>query len=128
MQLLGKGSQEGVEAGLGLLDFSAVHFSNLDGWTNRHIPNLGWNQVDVVKPDPLLAGLEAGARFYFAHSYAVPADQSAHVAATVTYGTLYAACIRRGSVFGAQFHPEKSHRFGLKLFANFIGNQSAERG
>jgi len=119
MQLLCRGSDEGTQAGLGWLNTRAVHLSALDPAGRLPIPKMGWNSIEIVRRMPLLEGLESGARFYFAHSYFVPNDGSEAIAATAEYGGRYAACVRSGIVFGAQFHPEKSHRFGLQLLANY---------
>ena len=119
MQLLCRGSDEGKQVGLGWLDSRAVHFSALDPTGRLPIPNMGWNSIEVVRRTPMLDGLESGARFYFAHSYFVPNDASGVIVATAEYGGTYAACVQVGSVFGAQFHPEKSHKFGLKLLGNY---------
>ncbi len=84
------------------------------------IPHMGWNEVRVRKPHPLLKDVEEGAEFYFVHSYyPKPADPDC-VYAETEYGTVFASAIGRRNLFATQFHPEKSGRIGLRLLANFV--------
>jgi glutamine amidotransferase len=83
------------------------------------VPHMGWNQVDPVIPHPLWAGIAPGTRFYFVHSYYVQPADPQPVAASTVYGFPFASAITGGSVFAVQFHPEKSHDAGLRLYANF---------
>jgi len=89
------------------------------------IPHMGWNELDVVAPHPVLAGLGDGeggrAHAYFVHSYALRCDDRAHVLATVDYGGPVAAVVGRDNMIGTQFHPEKSQSVGLALLRNFLG-------
>jgi glutamine amidotransferase len=83
------------------------------------VPHMGWNALNIPKPDPMLAGLHSGDCVYFVHSYyAQPADPSI-VAASADYGGPFCAAVRRGNLFATQFHPEKSQKVGLKILANF---------
>jgi len=83
---------------------------------------MGWDRVRWVAPDhPLAHNLAADSRFYFVHSYRVICESAANSLATCTYGEEFAAVIGSGKVAGVQFHPEKSHRFGLALLSNFAG-------
>lgn len=83
------------------------------------LPHMGWNELSIARPDPLFAHIEGGSLFYFVHSYApVPADPSV-VLATATHGRSLVAAVRQGSIWGAQFHPERSGSVGLRLLANF---------
>ncbi|MCR4420233.1 MAG: imidazole glycerol phosphate synthase subunit HisH [Clostridia bacterium] len=83
------------------------------------VPHMGWNQVERVRPSPLFSGVPDGVPFYFVHSYyADPADPELVLAAT-DYGRSFPCVVGRGVVFGVQFHPEKSSRWGLKLLSNF---------
>lgn len=132
MQMLFESSAEhGAHAGLGLLAGTVVRFP--DGMTEDDedpqrgtltqrvlkVPHLGWSPVTATPPSPLLGGLDAGAHFYFVHSYhAAPADAS-DVIGTARYGVDFPALVGRGRVFGAQFHPEKSQHAGLRLLRNF---------
>jgi glutamine amidotransferase len=85
------------------------------------LPHIGWNTVDAVRPHPLFEGIPDGSHFYFVHSYApVPADESVVVART-THGRPFVSAVASGSLYGLQFHPEKSAEAGLRLLANFLG-------
>jgi len=117
MQMLTAGSEEGSLPGLNLVPARTVRFQ--PGTTDLKVPHMGWNDVRWNASDPLVEGLEQGARFYFVHSYYVACDDPAHQLGTAHYGHDFAAAIRRGHVYGVQFHPEKSHRFGLRLLGNF---------
>jgi glutamine amidotransferase len=81
---------------------------------------MGWNHIEPVRDDPILLGLDANARFYFVHSFHVVCADHADVLATAHYGIDFTAMIRRDNIYGAQFHPEKSHRFGMRLLQNFV--------
>jgi len=117
MQLLYAGSEESDEPGLGVLPGGVVRFADA-----AVVPHMGWDVVDVVRDDPVLAGVD-GRRLYFAHSYyAVPADD-AHVLARCTYGGEAFPCVvREGSVLGTQFHPEKSGAVGARLLADWVAS------
>ncbi len=114
-QLLFTESEEhGMYKGLGLIPGRVVRFRSAPG-----IPHMGWNQVKYRKPSVLFEGIRDGSFFYFAHSfYTVPADDSVIIADT-EHGSQFVSCVREGNVFGAQFHPEKSGKQGLKLLLNF---------
>jgi glutamine amidotransferase len=85
------------------------------------VPHIGWNTVSYPNPSPLFEGVEEGTAFYFVHSYhVVPEDESAIIGAA-DHGVPFAACVQQGSVFGVQFHPEKSSDRGLAMLANFGG-------
>lgn len=116
MQMLTAGSEEGTLPGLGLVPARTVRFRPTAG---LKVPHMGWNEVRWTAADLLGEGLDYGARFYFVHSYYVVCDDPENQLATAHYGHDFAACIRRGRVYGVQFHPEKSHRFGLRLLGNF---------
>ena len=81
---------------------------------------MGWNRVRQVRPHPLWAGIDDGERFYFVHSYYVHAVDRALVAGSVDYGVTFDAALARDNLFAVQFHPEKSHRAGLRLLRNFL--------
>jgi imidazole glycerol phosphate synthase glutamine amidotransferase subunit len=86
--------------------------------TTARVPHMGWNQLDLVGPSKLLAGLPERPHLYFAHSYYVPVVDQA--AATCTYSTPYTAVLESGNVFGVQCHPEKSGPLGLAIVRNFV--------
>jgi glutamine amidotransferase len=92
------------------------------------LPHIGWNTVEAVRPHPLFEGIPDGSHFYFVHSYApVPADESLVVART-THGRPFVSAVACGSLYGLQFHPEKSAEAGLRLLANFLGLVVADAG
>jgi len=119
MQLMTKRSEEGSEAGLGWIDAQTVRFKF--GPENAHlkVPHMGWNTLDICRPHPLVADLAPESRFYFVHSYHIVCADGTDVVANTDYGYPLAAVIDRGNIMGAQFHPEKSHKFGMQLLRNF---------
>ncbi len=120
MQLMTKRSAEGTEAGLGWFDAETLRFQF--GPENAHlkVPHMGWNTLEVRRPHPLVADLGPEPRFYFVHSYHVVCADPADVVACTDYGHAVTAVIARRNILGAQFHPEKSHKFGMQLFRNFV--------
>ena len=90
------------------------------GGTGRRIPHMGWNELNVTTPHPVLDGLGDSPFSYFVHSYQFVVDDPKMVCATVDYGQTVTAAIGRGTLFGTQFHPEKSQGVGLKLISNFL--------
>jgi glutamine amidotransferase len=120
MQLLAYGSEEGALPGLGLIPGRVRRFSFSAEQSALKIPHMGWNQVLACKNPPLAQGLETGARFYFVHSYHYECEDQADELFKTHYGYDFISGVQRGNVMGVQFHPEKSHRFGMQLFRNFI--------
>ena len=124
MQLFFEESEEmGRHAGLGLLPGRVLRFPDgqVDAAGQRlKVPQIGWNQLWHDGSDPLLAGVPSGSFAYFVHSYYCQAGDPAHVVATTDYGLDYASIVRRGRIWGVQFHPEKSHTVGLRLLRNFV--------
>ncbi len=121
MQLLCRSSEEGTQPGLGLIDARVRRFE-FAGPTRLKVPHMGWTELDVQKPSPLLDGLDGASRFYFVHSFYVECAEESDVLARATYGVPFVAAFERGTVQGVQFHPEKSHRFGIQMFRNFVGS------
>lgn len=117
MQMMARGSEEGVLPGLGWIDAEVVRFVP-DQVGRAPLPHMGWNDVRPVTADSLFRGVEAP-RYYFLHSYCIVPRQPADVLATAHYGSDFTAAVRRGHVFGTQFHPEKSHHWGIDLLRNF---------
>jgi glutamine amidotransferase len=119
MQLLSSGSEEGQLPGLGWLDAETIRFDFGGGSAGLRIPHMGWNVLRVVQSHPMLAGLEHASRFYFVHSYHLRCRDRTDVIGETTYGAPFASVVGRRNVVGVQFHPEKSHRFGMQLLRNF---------
>jgi glutamine amidotransferase len=117
MQMLTAGSEEGSLAGLGLIRAYTRKFPAQEG---LRIPHMGWDTVRWTAPQHMLAReLTHDSRFYFVHSYCVTCESPVDALGLCTYGSEFAAAIASGAVAGVQFHPEKSHRFGLQLLKNF---------
>ena len=118
MQLLGNSSEEGIRNGLSIIDFETVKFRQEK---NLKIPHMGWNTIQIKQSNnPLLKDLENDYRFYFVHSYHAVTDDSKKILLTSNYGYEVVVAINSGSAYGVQFHPEKSHKFGMKLLQNFL--------
>lgn len=116
MQLLMECSEEGSAEGLGLIPGAATRFPRGTGFK---VPHMGWNEVNVLRETPLTAQLQEDPRFYFVHSYFVTAKNREDVILTCEYGITFDAALNRGNIFGAQFHPEKSHKFGMAMLRGF---------
>jgi len=120
MQLLTNSSEEGVLPGLGWIPARTVKF-RFPSDSKLKIPHMGWNYVFSKKESPLTSDLPEEPRFYFVHSYYVQCDNEQDVLTTTPYGTDFDSIVQKDNVYGAQFHPEKSHKYGMKLLANFAG-------
>lgn len=118
MQLLGRKSEEGMMQGLNLIPFDSVRFRFADD--NLKIPHMGWDVVSIKMNHPLIKGLQGIQRYYFVHSYHAICDEEKNVLMTCEYGYEFAASVVKDNVMGVQFHPEKSHDFGMALLTNFI--------
>ncbi len=120
MQLLGTASEEGTASGLSLLPFHCVRFQPDSSADSLYkIPHMGWDRVTSCKQSPLTDGLEGPQRFYFVHSYYARCTEPDIALLACDYGVSFAAAVSRGNIYGTQFHPEKSHRFGMALLKNF---------
>jgi imidazole glycerol-phosphate synthase subunit HisH len=119
MQLLGMGSEEGKEAGLGWIDGQAVRICPVGSDGELKVPHMGWNSVRVDNECALSRGFLPEMRFYFVHSFHVVCKNPADVFLSVDYGVKLTAAVKRENIMGTQFHPEKSHRFGMLLLKNF---------
>ena len=118
MQLMAKRSEEGRQPGLGWLDAEVVKFRFPEG-SGLKIPHMGWNTLSIQRENPLIRP-EERQRFYFVHSYHVVCTNEPDVTATCGYGYDFVAAFAHNNIFGAQFHPEKSHRFGMAVMRNFL--------
>lgn len=119
MQMLARSSEEGSLPGLGWIDGEVKKFIPALLKGSLCIPHMGWNNVKPVKTNGLLQGLDVDARFYFLHSYYFQSHKSEDVIAVTDYGGEFACAVNSGNVFGVQFHPEKSHQWGIRLLKNF---------
>ncbi len=119
MQLLTQSSEEGVLKGLGWIPAKTVKF-NFPQPTDLKVPHMGWNEISVVNHCALVDDLPPEPRFYFVHSYHAKAEDDKYVIARTHYGYDFDSMLTNGdNIMGAQFHPEKSHKFGMKLLTNF---------
>lgn len=116
MQLLfDRSAEDGGTPTLGLVPGQVVP---IPPSTGARVPHMGWNRLDDLVEDPLLAGITPGERAYFVHSFAAPVGSS--TLASTTHGTTFSAVVRSGLRWGAQFHPERSARVGARLLRNFL--------
>lgn len=120
MQLLAEKSEEGRLPGLGWIRGEVVKF---EATPERRVPHMGWNLAKARVPSLLFGSGENAEerRYYFVHSYHFRCRDPEDVLATTDHeGVEFASCVQRGNILGVQFHPEKSHRFGMKLLSNFV--------
>ena len=119
MQMLGLSSEEGKREGLGYIRFRNIRFQ-LQDQPALKVPHMGWDVVTLADPaDPLVRGVQEPPRYYFVHSYHAQCEDDGSALMTCDYGYPFVAAVRHGNVRGTQFHPEKSHRFGMALLKNF---------
>jgi glutamine amidotransferase len=117
MQLLTKHSEEGNIDGLGFIDAQTVKF-NLDD-PQLKIPHMGWNEVSWQKQSPVINDLSEKSRYYFVHSYFVECNNQNDILGTTHYGQDFVSAFQHENIIGMQFHPEKSHLFGMEILKNF---------
>jgi glutamine amidotransferase len=117
MQMLCEGSEEGVEPGLGWIRGRCVRFR--PGDSDLRVPHMGWNYVERAKDSPLTTGVTPEVRFYFVHSYHMACEDAGDALLTTDYGGTFTAAVQHGNLYGVQFHPEKSHHFGMDLLRRF---------
>jgi glutamine amidotransferase len=118
-QLLGKSSEESGEKGLGWLDMEVVRFDSSKMEASLKVPHMGWNEIKQEKKSLLLEGYEEVPRYYFVHSYHMKPVNPSDILMTTNYGYEFTSAVEKDNIFGVQFHPEKSHKFGMKLLTNF---------
>ncbi len=118
MQLLTRGSEEGILNGLDLVSAKTIKFK-FDETSDLKIPHMGWNFVKINTPSKLTEGFTPEHRFYFVHSYKVVCDNNNNSILRTGYGNDFDAAIQNENVYGTQFHPEKSHKYGMQLLTNF---------
>jgi len=118
MQLMCRHSEEGNKDGLGLINADVIGF-NLD--RSFKVPHMGWNLIEPINENKILSDLDVNSKFYFVHSFYVKVDNESNVLTYTDYGFKFASGITNNdNIFGVQFHPEKSHKYGVTLFKNFI--------
>jgi imidazole glycerol-phosphate synthase subunit HisH len=116
-QILGHGSDEGNTPGLGWLDMRCRRLPPLPGF---RVPHMGWSQLNLKRVCPLFNNAESTARYYFVHSYYMECNEVSDVIATAHRGIEFTCTVQRNNIFGTQFHPEKSLRYGLALMKAFV--------
>jgi len=129
MHLLGDSSEEGKRQGLGFIPGKVIRIPETDDGAALKVPHMGWNQLRYHNSHPLLTNLDRDprSRFYFVHSYHfVPTSNG--LIATTPYGGDLTAMIARENIMGVQFHPEKSHKYGMQLLRNFMELKTCVHG
>ena len=119
MQILARSSEEGRLSGLGWIDGEVKKFTPSSLKHAIRVPHMGWNDVKPFKMNGLFQGVDSDARFYFLHSYYFHCHRSEDVIALTNYDGDFACAVNSGNIFGVQFHPEKSHQWGIQLLENF---------
>lgn len=117
MQMLTRRSEEGQKPGLGWIDAETLKF-NPPAELKLKVPHMGWDYIKVQRPNPLV-DMDAKSRFYFVHSYYVKCLDEAQSLATSSFGQEFTCAVNKDNIFGTQFHPEKSLKFGMKVLENF---------
>ncbi|HLP55765.1 MAG TPA: imidazole glycerol phosphate synthase subunit HisH [Fluviicola sp.] len=120
MQLFTNKSEEGELPGLGWIDAETVKFAMND--RKFPVPHMGWEYVTPQKESKLWDGMFEKNKFYFVHSYYVKCNQPSDVLLTTNYSHDYDSGFEKGNIVGVQFHPEKSHKYGMQLFRNFVNH------
>lgn len=118
MQMMARSSEEGKLSGLGWIDATVERFDTRLLESKTHLPHMGWNDVTPLETSNLFSGLNTP-RYYFLHSYFMKIDCEKNVLATSNYGVTFTSAVQSGNVYGTQFHPEKSHQWGILLLKNF---------
>ncbi|MCP1716324.1 glutamine amidotransferase [Methanocalculus alkaliphilus] len=120
MQLLAtQGTEGGMIQGLDLIPGNVIHLKQIG--CNERVPHAGWNDVMVTNQHcPLLNNIPNGSDFYFIHSYTFQPTDDQHIFAKTDYGVSFSSVVGKGSIWGTQFHPEKSSKAGLQLLKNFV--------
>jgi glutamine amidotransferase len=118
-QLFSESSQEGDVEGLKWVDAKTIRFS-FEAQTQLRVPHVGWNTVEYQESNPMFSNIPSGSRFYFTHSYCVQSKAFSFFSARTEYGFQFTSAVVKENIFGVQFHPEKSHGYGLQLIENFV--------
>jgi imidazole glycerol-phosphate synthase subunit HisH len=120
MQLFARKSEEGESTGLGWIDAEVVRFKFDDKERHLKIPHMGWNLVEIRQKNPLFEEMYPEPRFYFVHSYHVACRKEEEVLTQTFHGYKFVSSVKKENIYGVQFHPEKSHKFGMKLLDSFV--------
>ena len=120
MQLFTNRSEEGYSPGLGWIDAETVRFKFEEKQNHLKVPHMGWNLVKVCQRDALFEEMYPEPRFYFVHSYHVACRNEEEVLTQTFYGYKFVSSVKKENIYGVQFHPEKSHKFGMKLLDSFV--------
>ena len=118
-QLMTRSSEEGQEPGLGWVKARTIRFFSQQETAGYRVPHIGWNEVIPRKESPLFRWVPEKARFYFVHSYHFVCENTGDVLAETEYGYWFQSAFAFGNCFGVQFHPEKSHKYGMALLRSF---------
>lgn len=118
MQLLMEGSEEGKLPGFGWIEGKSYHFKGRIA-SSFKVPHMGWNDITITNQNALTQGFSEEIRFYFVHSYFIKVENPAHSMMNCNYGLDFDAAVHKNKIYGVQFHPEKSHKFGMQLLRNF---------
>tara|TARA_R110001592_G_scaffold119404_1_gene322408 strand:- start:7884 stop:8516 length:633 start_codon:yes stop_codon:yes gene_type:complete len=121
MQIMCNSSEEGELKGLSLIDASVKKFPFTKG-SPLKVPHMGWNKIKIEKGSRVLEHLDDNSRFYFVHSYYVQCDKPDDILSLTNYGLSFVSSFQSENLIGVQFHPEKSHKFGISLFKSFLEN------
>jgi glutamine amidotransferase len=119
MQLMTHSSEEGTRPGLGWVEAITKRFNFTGDKINLKVPHMGWNHIRCLRPHKITTGLDLESRFYFVHSYYVDSSDESIVLAKSNHGFEFDSIIQKDNIIGVQFHPEKSHKFGMTLLKNF---------
>jgi imidazole glycerol-phosphate synthase subunit HisH len=119
MQMMAKSSDEGVLPGLGWIDATVKRLNASVLNSKTQLPHMGWNTIHPHNENPLLLTFSNDSRFYFLHSYYFQCNNPNDTIATTEYGIQYCSAINNKNIYGVQFHPEKSHQWGIQLLKNF---------
>jgi glutamine amidotransferase len=120
IQLMTQSSEEGLELGLNWFDSETVKFNLKNNNLKLPLPNMGWRHVEILKNIALFENLPKDSWYYFVHNYHIVSKCKTDIAITSEYGYEFVASLAKDNIMGVQFHPEKSHSFGLRLLSNFV--------